>query len=53
MQNDDGFLIVPGDAPPDGLLIEVETEISSTKSPSLRRRGKKCQELMCYGLKVH
>lgn len=48
MQNDDGYLVIPGDEPPDDLLAAVEAEISS---PS-RRCGPNGQQLMKFGVKV-
>ena len=48
MQNDDGYLVIPGDEPPDGLFAAVEAEISS----SPRRCGPNGQELMKFGAKV-
>lgn len=46
MQNDDGYVIVRGETPPDDLLAAAETEIASGKC------GEKCRDLMEYGFKV-
>ncbi|KAL4924382.1 uncharacterized protein BDV17DRAFT_284757 [Aspergillus undulatus] len=48
MQNDDGYLIISGDEPPNDLLIAVETEISS----SPRKCGPNGQQLMQFGVKL-
>ncbi|KAJ0415993.1 hypothetical protein BJY00DRAFT_317331 [Aspergillus carlsbadensis] len=47
MQNDDGYLIISGDEPPNDLLIAVETEISS----SPQKCGPNGQLLMQFGVK--
>jgi hypothetical protein len=48
MQNDDGYLVIPGDEPPDELLAAVEAEISSFP----RRCGPQGHQLMKFGVKV-
>ncbi|KAL4806930.1 hypothetical protein BDV18DRAFT_160092 [Aspergillus unguis] len=48
MQNDDGYLVLPGDEPPDDLLAAVEAEISSLP----RRCGPNGQQLMKFGVKL-
>ncbi|PLB48757.1 hypothetical protein P170DRAFT_425780 [Aspergillus steynii IBT 23096] len=48
MQNDDGYLVIPGDEPPDDLLAAVEAEISSPP----RRCGPNGQQLMKFGVKL-
>ncbi|KAL4817224.1 hypothetical protein BDW67DRAFT_183895 [Aspergillus spinulosporus] len=47
MQNDDGYLIIPGDEPPNELLIAVETEISSSSG----KCGPNGKQLMQFGVK--
>lgn len=44
--NDDGFIIVKGEIPPDDLVAAAEAEIASGEC------GNKCQDLMKYGFKV-
>lgn len=49
MQNDDGYLVISGERPPDDLLAAVEAEISSSFP---RRCGLNGQQLMKFNAKV-
>ncbi|BCR99759.1 uncharacterized protein AKAW2_50101S [Aspergillus luchuensis] len=49
MQNDDGYLVISGENPPDDLLAAVEAEISSSFP---RRCGPNGQQLMKFNAKL-